>query len=57
MAKKVIVAQSGSLIFESKEGKGSTFGFIFSKHKLAVPEVAPSGKEATKKPAETAANR
>jgi signal transduction histidine kinase len=37
MAKKVIIAQHGSLIFDSKEGKGSTFGFIFSKHKLAVP--------------------
>jgi len=38
MAKKVVVAQQGSIIFESKEGKGSTFGFIFSKHKLAVPK-------------------
>ena len=37
MAKKVIVAQHGSIIFESQENKGSTFGFIFSKHKLAVP--------------------
>ncbi|PIZ61492.1 hypothetical protein COY17_04340 [Candidatus Saccharibacteria bacterium CG_4_10_14_0_2_um_filter_52_9] len=37
MAKKVIVAQGGSLIFESKEGEGSTFGFTFSKAKLAVP--------------------
>ncbi len=27
MAKKVIVAHGGSLLFESKEGKGSTFGF------------------------------
>lgn len=35
MAKKVIIAQGGSLIFESQEGKGSTFGFIFSKTKLA----------------------
>jgi signal transduction histidine kinase len=34
MAKKVIVAQGGSLIFESEEGKGSTFGFSFSKSKL-----------------------
>ena len=31
MAKKVIIAQGGSLIFESQEGKGSTFGFVFSK--------------------------
>jgi signal transduction histidine kinase len=36
MAKKVVVAQSGSVIFESQEGKGSTFGFIFSKSKLAA---------------------
>lgn len=27
MAKKVIIAQGGSIIFESEEGKGSTFGF------------------------------
>jgi signal transduction histidine kinase len=38
MAKKVIIAQGGSLIFESKEGKGSTFGFVFSKTKTAVPK-------------------
>jgi signal transduction histidine kinase len=37
MAKKVIIAQGGSLIFESEVGKGSTFGFIFNKAKLAVP--------------------
>lgn len=46
MAKKVIIAQGGSLIFESKEGKGSTFGFVFSKEKLAVSEAGPeSGPE------------
>jgi signal transduction histidine kinase len=38
MAKKVIVAQGGALIFESKQGKGSTFGFVFSKTKMAVPQ-------------------
>ena len=27
MAKKVIVAHGGSIVFDSKEGKGSTFGF------------------------------
>lgn len=37
MAKKVIIAQGGALIFETKEGKGSTFGFIFSKAKQAIP--------------------
>jgi signal transduction histidine kinase len=31
MAKKVIVAQGGAIIFESEEGKGSTFGFRFAK--------------------------
>jgi len=37
MAKKVIIAHGGSLIFKSEEGKGSTFGFSFAKSKLAVP--------------------
>lgn len=36
MAKKVIVAQGGSLIFKSAENKGSTFGFRFPKEKLLV---------------------
>ncbi len=58
MAKKVVVAQGGSIIFESKEGKGSTFGFMVSKNKLAVPKNLPSAappatptelKKATKK--------
>lgn len=44
MAKKVIIAQGGALIFESKEGKGSTFGFTFSKAKLAVPESSKDTK-------------
>lgn len=38
MAKKVIMAQGGSLIFDSQEGKGSTFGFVFSKSKLDTPK-------------------
>lgn len=38
MAKKVVIAQGGSLIFNSKEGKGSTFGFSFPKAKLLVEE-------------------
>jgi signal transduction histidine kinase len=37
MAKKVIVAQGGSIIFHSQEGKGSTFGFAFPKAKLQLP--------------------
>lgn len=55
MAKKVIVAQGGSTIFESQEGKGSTFGFLFSKHKLlAKPTDTPHIAEAAK-PKEMAA--
>lgn len=42
MAKKVVVAQGGSIIFESKENVGSTFGFRFSRTKLAV--AAPNPK-------------
>ncbi len=38
MAKKVVDAQEGNILFESTEGKGSMFGFSFSKKKLAVPD-------------------
>ena len=38
MAKKVIIAQNGAVIFKSEPGKGSTFGFSFEKKKLAVPD-------------------
>jgi signal transduction histidine kinase len=34
MAKKVIIAQGGAIIFKSTENKGSTFGFSFSKSRL-----------------------
>jgi signal transduction histidine kinase len=34
MAKKVIIAQGGAIIFKSQESKGSTFGFSFAKAKL-----------------------
>jgi signal transduction histidine kinase len=37
MAKKIIIAQGGSIVFDSQEDKGSTFGFIFSKAKHLVP--------------------
>ncbi len=36
MAKKVIVAQGGALIFKSTEGKGSTFGFSFPRKSMEV---------------------
>jgi len=49
MAKKVVVAQGGAVIFESEEGKGSTFGFVFSKTKLAS-----AGKTTPVKSKETA---
>lgn len=39
MAKKVIIAQGGAVIFSSTEGKGSTFGFTMSKEKLAVKKA------------------
>jgi signal transduction histidine kinase len=42
MAKKVVIAQGGAIIFESQQDKGSTFGFVFSKAKLAVPVKAAS---------------
>jgi len=41
MAKKVVTAQGGAVIFESEEGKGSTFGFTFSKTKLAEAARQP----------------
>ena len=45
MAKKVIVAQGGAVIFSSQEGKGSTFGFTFAKQKH-LPTPAPTiGKD------------
>lgn len=37
MAQKVIVAQGGAVIFSSKEGQGSTFGFTFPRDKLQAP--------------------
>ncbi|MGI0134286.1 MAG: sensor histidine kinase, partial [Candidatus Micrarchaeaceae archaeon] len=36
MAKKAVTAQGGSIIFSSREGHGSTFGFLFSKTRLRV---------------------
>ncbi len=36
MAKKVVVAQGGAIIFKSTEGKGSTFGFSFPRASLEL---------------------
>jgi len=40
MAKKVIVAQGGLIVFKTEEGKGSTFGFSFPREKLEVIKQA-----------------
>ncbi|MDQ5963495.1 MAG: hypothetical protein QG629_577 [Patescibacteria group bacterium] len=37
MAKKVVVAQNGAILFESEEGKGSMFGFRFNKSTASTP--------------------
>jgi signal transduction histidine kinase len=44
MVKRVVTDQAGSVIFESQEGKGSTFGF-----KLPLSGVPKSTEEASKK--------
>jgi signal transduction histidine kinase len=45
MAKKVVVAQNGAIIFKSREGQGSTFGFSFPKGRLYHdPEHAQTHK-------------
>lgn len=36
MAKKVVVAQGGAIIFKSEEGKGSTFGFSFPRANVDI---------------------
>ncbi len=52
MAKKVITAQGGNLLFESVEGKGSTFGFSFNKKHLSPDEKpAEDQSETDKQPA------
>jgi signal transduction histidine kinase len=38
MAKKVVVAQGGAIIFKTTEGKGSTFGFSFPRKELEVTD-------------------
>jgi signal transduction histidine kinase len=38
MAKKVITAQGGSILFSSEEGKGSVFGFSFPRVKIEITD-------------------
>jgi signal transduction histidine kinase len=50
MAKKVVVAQGGAIIFKSTEGKGSTFGFSFPRAKVEVmakPAAKPEAEPVT----------
>ncbi len=53
MAKKVIIAQGGAIIFRSQENRGSTFGFTFPKQKLLPKEGDALVGEAKAKPGET----
>lgn len=48
MAKKVIAAQGGSTLFSSNEGKGSMFGFVFSKAKLQPPDMTTAPEPTVK---------
>ena len=45
MAQKVVMAQGGAIIFDSKEGHGSKFGFSFPKQ---LPEEQSNGEVAVK---------
>ena len=47
MAKKVITAQGGAIIFRSTEGRGSTFGFSFPR---AIAEIKDSNPPEKPKP-------
>ncbi|MEI6480959.1 MAG: ATP-binding protein [Candidatus Saccharibacteria bacterium] len=44
MAKKVVVAQGGAIIFTSQEGKGSTFGFTLPKNSTILPHTTTDTK-------------
>ncbi|HJP96532.1 MAG TPA: ATP-binding protein [Candidatus Saccharimonadales bacterium] len=41
MAKKVVTAQGGAIIFKSREGKGSTFGFTMPKTAVSMSQSGP----------------
>jgi signal transduction histidine kinase len=42
MAKKVVVAQGGAIVFKSVEGHGSTFGFVFPREKMVASPDQPT---------------
>lgn len=50
MAKKVIIAQGGTIIFHSEEGKGSTFGFRFPLAKIKADESENPAQDEADKP-------
>ncbi len=50
MAKKVIAAQGGAIIFNSVEGKGSTFGFSFPRAKMEAKTGTPKAAAAPAEP-------
>ncbi|HSX16917.1 MAG TPA: ATP-binding protein [Patescibacteria group bacterium] len=56
MAKKVIIAQGGAIIFKSQEGKGSTFGFMFAKDKLLPKNLKPTDIQKTPQKSDLAHN-
>lgn len=45
MAKKVIIAEGGAIIFKAVEGKGSTFGFSFPRARLELKAKPPAKKD------------
>jgi signal transduction histidine kinase len=55
MAKKVIIAQGGAIIFKTQEGKGSTFGFSFAKAPLSPAHYKAPKDAQIAKPAEPTA--
>lgn len=52
MAQRVVSAQGGSIIFESKVGEGSTFGFSFPVKSIKTKQKLQSHTESTANPAE-----
>ncbi len=49
MARKVIVDQGGAIIFDSKEGEGSTFGFTFPLTRVSPPKKDLKNKSSNKR--------